>query len=57
MGFPLPLQKVKMLLGFPGYGAGVEGPRELFCQVNTKEFDTLDILQGGSIESSHSVVS
>lgn len=30
-------------------GTGVEGPNDVFCEVNTKELDALDYLHGGAI--------
>lgn len=33
-------------LGLPGDGAGVECPREVFCDVNTKELGELLMFSG-----------
>lgn len=49
MGFPQPSQKVEMLLGFLGNEASVEGPGDVLCQLDTKEFGALDYLHGGDI--------
>uniref|UniRef100_A0A3P8QSG5 Sulfide:quinone oxidoreductase, mitochondrial n=1 Tax=Astatotilapia calliptera TaxID=8154 RepID=A0A3P8QSG5_ASTCA len=57
MGFPQLPQEVEALLGLLGYGAGVEEPGEVLCQVNTKEFGALDNLHRGSINVKWTVIS
>ncbi|KAI4889251.1 hypothetical protein NFI96_006109 [Prochilodus magdalenae] len=50
MCLPQPSQEVETLLGFLGYGAGVEGPGEILCQVNSKELGALDDLHSGAVD-------
>ncbi|KAI4898649.1 hypothetical protein NFI96_026010, partial [Prochilodus magdalenae] len=50
MCLPQPAQEVETLLGFLGYGAGVEGPGEILCQVNSKELGALDSLHNGAVD-------
>lgn len=45
-----------MLLGFLGYGAGVDGPEEVFDQVNAKEFGALDDVLSGPVHTKWRVV-
>lgn len=40
---------METLFGFLGDGAGVEGPPEALCDVNTKELGVLDDLHWGSL--------
>lgn len=49
MGDELSL-KVKLLLGFLSDGVAIEGPGEVFHQINTEEFGSLDSLHGGSVD-------
>ncbi|KAL3969338.1 regenerating islet-derived protein 4 [Sarotherodon galilaeus] len=57
MGFPQLPQEAEALLGLLGYGAGVEAPGEVLCQVNTEEFGALDDLHRGSINVKWTVIS
>lgn len=45
-----PSQKLETMLGFLCYGAGLEGTREVLCQMSTKEFGALDHLHQGSVD-------
>ncbi|KAI4878000.1 hypothetical protein NFI96_012190, partial [Prochilodus magdalenae] len=50
MRFPQSPQEVEALLGFLGYGAGVEGPREVLRDVDAEELCALDYFHSRAID-------
>lgn len=49
-------EKGETQLGFLGNGAGVEGPKEMFWQVNTKECTTLDDFHERNVDVQYGVI-
>ena len=56
MSFPQSPQDVEALLGFLGYGAGVEGPCEVLRDVDTEELCALDDFHSRAIDVQGGVV-